>query len=272
MNPLTHLRDVWKFSKADRAFIAELRSSLADGVLTDDECYWLQERHSQLGASGAWQEIAGELFLTAVRGADKDGEISAEAEQQLTRISEYLRVDASHSTKAFNLMNELVALRNGRLARTQTLHQLEFGTVTAPPIPNLVMRRGETVLWSIGGTLYETKVVSRRYEGGSRGVSLRIVKGVSVRVGAQRGQLVTEEGNVPVSSGLFVVTNQRLIFQGDAKSVSDSLDKILDINPSPNSLRYSTSSRSKPRWVQFNRPDGEMCCAALNRAMREFHE
>jgi hypothetical protein len=74
-------------------------------------------------------------------------------------------------------------------------------------------------------TLRELKTVG--FEAGSAGVSLRIAKGVTVRSSATRGRAI--KGLVDVASGELVITNRRVIFAGDMKSVSMSLHSIVNI-------------------------------------------
>jgi hypothetical protein len=83
-----------KLGKADAAFIDEVRLAFQDGILTDEERFWLQERHAELNASEAWWDAAPELYASAVRGATKAGALSEEAESQLKEIRGYLHLDA----------------------------------------------------------------------------------------------------------------------------------------------------------------------------------
>jgi hypothetical protein len=128
----------------------------------------------------------------------------------------------------------------------------------------ILLKADEAAYWTEPGTLYEEKVVSRHYEGGSSGVSLRIVKGVTFRVGAHRGQLVTETGNVAVSSGNLVITNRRLIFQGDKKSFTAEFEKIIEVQPAPDGIRFSESNRQKPRLILYDKPNGDFVCEVLS--------
>ena len=62
-----------RHGEADRQFIHEMRSVLADGELTDEERQLLAERHAELGAGDAWNDVKGDLYLAAVRGALRGG-------------------------------------------------------------------------------------------------------------------------------------------------------------------------------------------------------
>ena len=69
----------------------------------------------------------------------------------------------------------------------------------------------------------EEKVISRKYQGGSQGMSFRVMKGVSYRVGGHRGHITSETGVVAVSDGELILTNNRVIFRGDKKSFTSKI-------------------------------------------------
>jgi hypothetical protein len=67
-----------------------------------------------------------------------------------------------------------------------------------------------------------------RYVGGSQGVSVRIVKGVSYRVGNHRGEKVQEEYTQSIGYGDLYVTTKNVIFCSD-KPIKIPLAKILSL-------------------------------------------
>jgi hypothetical protein len=76
------------------------------------------------------------------------------------------------------------------------------------------------------------------------------MKGVSYRVGAHRGHIVTDKAVVPVSVGHLIITNKRVIFRGDAKSFNIKLDKLLELNFYSDGMRV-TDDKGKPRMIRF---------------------
>jgi hypothetical protein len=72
------------------------------------------------------------------------------------------------------------------------------------------------------------------YQGGSQGVSLRVMKGVSYRVGGHRGTFVpTPETLKVVDKGTAVVTNQRVVFQGSGKTREWLFTKLIGVDHDP---------------------------------------
>ena len=165
--------------------------------------------------------------------------------------------------------NELKQFNDAEQQRNRENHiesivtGIKNGTKINTP-PNIFFKKNERPLWVEPAVLYEEVVVDRRYEGGSQGVSFRIAKGVNWRVGSTRGRLVSEKGNVPVDEGQFVITDQRLIFNGDIKSFDTNLTKIISVNIHPDGMTYSQSNRTKKRIVNFPSNNGDIICAILN--------
>lgn len=165
--------------------------------------------------------------------------------------------------------NELKQFNDAEQQRNREKHiesivtGIKNGTKINTP-PNIFFKKNERPLWVEPAVLYEEVVVDRRYEGGSQGVSFRIAKGVNWRVGSTRGRLVSEKGNVPVDEGQFIITDQRLIFNGDIKSFDTNLTKIISVNIHPDGMTYSQSNRTKKRIVNFPSNNGDIICAILN--------
>lgn len=134
----------------------------------------------------------------------------------------------------------------------------------------LILQKGEVCHLSLPAILVEERVVSRNYQGGSRGVNLRLIKGVSFRVGQQRGQMVSQSGIVPISEGYFVITSKRLVFSGDRKSVTTPLDKLVDLHVFSDGLNYSVTTRQKPVIIKLPvSEEAELCALVITRLIND---
>jgi len=245
----------------DRKQLRQLKetvlSLVSDGVLTNEEKALLKQREAELGlVEDDMRHWGREIFEAAFRGASQHGHISPEREAELLEIQEYL-----------NLVESEVPQIKAEIRRSRRLFEIQHGNIPPVQASNVVLKDGESADWIEPGTLYEEKVVSRHYEGGSSGVSFRVVKGVSFRVGVHRGQLVAETGNVAVSSGRLIITDRRMIFQGDRKSFAADFEKIVEMNPAPDGIRFSESNREKPRLILYGQPNGEFVCEVLSHFM-----
>lgn len=94
----------------------------------------------------------------------------------------------------------------------------------------VLLQKEENLLWVYQNvTAFEEKT-GRKYQGGSRGYSMRVCKGVYYRVGASKGNSVSYQYKDNMGRGFLVLTDKNLIFSG-AKSVKIPLKKILSITP-----------------------------------------
>jgi hypothetical protein len=96
----------------------------------------------------------------------------------------------------------------------------------------LITKKGEEVLLIVEGAgLVESRRQRGNYQGGSRGVSIRVAKGVSYRVGAHRGTYEPgPETPTLIDSGTFVVTTQRGVFTGPKHNREFAWTKLVSFN------------------------------------------
>lgn len=153
--------------------------------------------------------------------------------------------------------------RQAAIARhVQALTSGQFGSCA-----NFVPQRGESVCYVTSGRLHEVKVVKREYVGGSRSTRIRVAKGVSFSVGGSRGQLVNHEDIVETARGRLVVTTKRLVFLGDAKSLTIELPKLLSAEIALDVIKFPAPRTGKPCLVQLENADGDYVAAVMNFAV-----
>lgn len=255
---LSSLLSRLRHGEADRQFIHEMRSVLADGELTDEERQLLAERHAELGAGDAWNDVKGDLYLAAVRGALRGGRLTPAAESELDEIRGYLQVSADESRKGDDLLSRARAERAASMqaadaARRWDAYLDALRRCAAPPVEvqNVVLQRGERAVLRAAMMAMEHKAVARRYQGGGSGVSIRVTKGMSFRVGGGTGYSVPVMDLVPVSDGHLVVTTERLVFNGHLQSWADPLAKVIGFQGYSDAIQYSVTGRTKPRILKF---------------------
>lgn len=246
-----------------REFKELLLRAVEDGKLTKDEINELEKQKSNLGLSDEdIKNMRAEIFAVAFSVAKDDKQITEEEEKDLKEIQKYLGL-ADHEIQS----------SKKELARLRLLNEIQKGNLPTVSIINLVTQKDEVVYWSEPAILAEEKVIRRRYEGGSQGVSFRVMKGVSYRVGGHRGHIVSETDLVPVSDGELIATNRRIIFRGDGKAFAIKLDKILDIQIFTNGLQFSENNKSKPRMVKFKQEGNhDIIGAILSYAINNYDD
>ncbi|MDF3821738.1 hypothetical protein P3G55_17670 [Leptospira sp. 96542] len=115
------------------------------------------------------------------------------------------------------------------LAYYKLLAEIEDGNL--PVIStNIPLQKNEICHISTDANRLETKIVTVGHSGGSRGVSIRIAKGLTYRVGSYKGGPIKEEVTFKFP-GKLIVTSKRIIFIAAQKGFSIPLSKVTNLEP-----------------------------------------
>ncbi len=195
-------------------FLVEVCS---DGKITDEELQQINELAQQLNIEKEdLDKVSKKAYNTAFKQILSDGIISEEEHNNIVEIQEVLLLDNSDIQKYIPI-----------LQKHQLLRDMQNGILHEIPANGLLKKKNEKVYLSINVSLLEERVVSRRYQGGSAGMNIRVAKGVSFRVGQHKGRLVSEKDTVVVDQGDFYITNQRFIYKGQKKNFNITLKQLL---------------------------------------------
>ncbi len=254
------IAEMWQRSKDKKEFFEDILRAAEDGVLTDEEIAQIQARYKELGLTqDNLKGIRVQAYNAALQAVKNDGIVTAEEEAELGKLQLFLNIPESEIAKS-----------KKELARLRLLTEIQNGNPPSVSVPNVILQKNETAYWSEPARILEERVVKQRYEGGSQGFSFRIAKGVSYRVGSNRGHIVSDTAVIPVSSGEFIITNKRVIFRGDAKSFNLRLDKLLELNFYSDGVRL-TDDKGKPHVVKFTSAGNtDVVGATLSCAINQF--
>lgn len=97
------------------------------------------------------------------------------------------------------------------------------------PLP-IALKRGEAIQWLFNNVTLREPRTSYHYQGGSHGVSIRLMKGVSYRVGSHRGQRISTTEVVTVGSGSMAVSTNAVYFMAGASSKKVSLSGMVSVD------------------------------------------
>lgn len=244
-------------------FKNELLGAVADGKLTETEIKELDSKRKEYDLTDEdLNRIKVQAYTTAFSTAKTDEKITKEEEAELAKIQKYLGIEDTE-----------IEANKKELHRLRVLDEIQKGNVPLISIQNVIMQRNEKAYWSEPASLVEEKVISSHYEGGSQGMSFRIMKGVSYRVGGHRGHMVSERGFVPVSTGDLIITSKRLIFRGELKSFATDLNKILDTHLYSDGLSLALNNRAKRIIISLVSPENmQIIGATLSYAINHFGE
>ncbi len=113
------------------------------------------------------------------------------------------------------------------------------------PVVNTQLRLSKGEICHFGGPAAFCKFKQQTvgYEGGNRGVSLRITKGVSYRVGNYQGHYVKDEV-IEKTKGVIYLTDKKIIFNSLQKSYIIKNTDIINLNAFDDFLQILTGERS----------------------------
>jgi hypothetical protein len=236
-------------------------NSVADGVISEQELSYINDFYTASELNDEeFRKLKNEIFSLIIQQAISDRRVTESELNSLNHICQRLEISPEVERWAQKQVEYYAAI--SRIESGAPLH-------TEQP-SGLIMQKNEVCYLSLPAQLIEERVVARNYVGGSHGVSVRIMKGISYRVGQQRGQMTSQTGFVPISDGYFIVTNKRLFFSGSRKSVSTNLDKLLDLQVFADGLKIASTSRQKPTYISFYRSEeAELAAVLISRIINE---
>jgi hypothetical protein len=135
-------------------------------------------------------------------------------------------------------LNQSELDRNGALTKTTkaaVLRDLMNGVlperVSVDGSFPINFQKGEQIVWAFPASDYLEDKTKRQYVGGSRGVSVRIMKGVYYRAGEFKGKSIERTERILIDRGMVVITNKHVYFAGPAKSLRVPYSKIVSFLP-----------------------------------------
>ena len=187
----------------------------------------------------------------------EDGSIS---DENTERFESYCSEQGFLGGSDVSLELPIDVVRTFELARAYAGHFIEMDTT-------MLLKPGEVCYAEVGAGLLK-EVAEREFRGGSQGISVPLGHGVRYRTGAFRGHMVTIGTHWQVvDSGMLTVTDKRVVYHGERKTLEFSFDKLATLNVYSDAIdlgvtsRQSTSSfriMSAPEFV------ADMIRAAVN--------
>jgi len=123
-------------------------------------------------------------------------------------------------------------------------HMREHTPALTQDEPPVILKRGEelkAVLPNI--TLLEPRKITT---GGYGGPSIRVAKGMYIRLGGFRAQ--SHEEVKEIDKGVLTLTSRRLIFSGSKRAYEISLRKILSVEPYSDGIAIRRSGKQKTEY------------------------
>lgn len=182
----------------------------SDGKITEAELELINSLAEEYNIEEEdFKKVNSAAYDAAFKAIISDGVITEQEEIDIIETQQTLMVTDQQIPK------QLAVLRSH-----QELRNIQKGILPLVNSFGLILKGDEQVHFRARAELLEERVISRKYQGGSSGVNIRVAKGVSFKVGQHKGRSVSEKGIVTIDEGDFYVTSQRLVYKGDKKNFS----------------------------------------------------
>jgi hypothetical protein len=119
-------------------------------------------------------------------------------------------------------------------------------------VAGVILAESETCVGLSRGVQHMQLRKRTHYEGRSAGVSVRIMKGVSVRSGGFAGRPVTTVSEEVGDLGTVFVTDRRVVFAGAREIVEVPLRKLADVRAEVGRLELLVANKPNPLEFQFS--------------------
>jgi hypothetical protein len=201
------------------------------------------------------KELSTTAWSTAVDHSLQYGVLNEEVEERLVDLKEGLSISSEdlRHTGAWD-----------RLVKSAVLRDLMHGVIPKRiqwdgDLP-LNFQKSEQLVWIFQHSEYLEEKTSRQYIGGSRGISVRIMKGVYYHVSGFKGRTIDRTERVHVDTGLVAVTTKHLYFSGTKRSFRIPYTKVVSFEPFSNGLgimRDAASAKTQifvthDGWFTYN--------------------
>jgi hypothetical protein len=141
-----------------------------------------------------------------------------------------------------------------RVGMREIIQSWERGEPPTRQCGGLILQKGEVCHWEEGAGLRVQKT-KHEYVGGYSSVSVPIVRGVRFKVGGFRGHPVDHTILEDGGTGVLHITNQRVCFTGQLKSVAIPYKKMISVGGFEGGFIVQTSNEKKPGIFVVRHPE-----------------
>jgi hypothetical protein len=231
----------------ERAFREAVGLAISDDDLTEGEHNDLSNLANAAGlkddeASAILTAAVGKKLEEEVLTALGDGELSPQEEVAINHLAARLRTKLSFSDQTERVM-----------AEARRLWQINHGPLVPVDSP-LLLKKGEVAYSVSEGRAMETRSRTTGYRSAGPSFRVRIMKGVSYRVGSASVSRTTEEYSHSFGQGTVVLTDRRLLFRAAEKTINITYPKVVDFELFSDGVKIYKDT-GKPLTVALDRKD-----------------
>ena len=201
------------------------------------------------------REVLVRGWETAVQGALEDGVISEDEEAALSRYLDYFGIEQAQADRSGAL---------NTLAQAGAIRDVTEGTI--PQRQNIQSRvpfnlmKSEKLVWMFQNVAYLEDVTRREMHGSSRGLTIRVARGIYYRPSTFKSRIVEWDETVRLDTGLMGLTTKHIYFAGDTKRFRVRYDRIVAFEPYSDGIGIMREAQTaKPQtfitndgWFTYN--------------------
>ena len=204
------------------------------------------------------------------------GAVDAALEDDVLTETEQHNLEILHGVFGLSEAGEKMREGAAKLVKAVVIREVMHGN-PAPPQPEWMrnarslsfnFQKSERLIWAFEDVDYYEDKRRTRYEGGSRGISVRVARGVYLRAGAMKGERIETMETVHADTGILAVTTKHIYFAGPKKGFRIRHDKIIsfeEYNDGVGILRDAMSATPQ----RFRTGDGWFTCNLIANANAE---
>ena len=226
-----HAAEALRLQMAHDAGVSQMQVAVDDVFAGKSEVAGIEQRLRTIAAASFIDLPAVRQFLVSawerlVDTSLEDSVLTIEEEQQLMLLASafsFNQDDLDHN-EAFSRMVKAAVIRDVQEGNFQSRQNFNG------PLP-FAFAKKEVLIWVFARAGYSEEKVTRHFEGGSVGMSVRVMKGVYIRQSAFRGHPVETLGFTPVDLGIMALTTKNIWFSGARHSFRIPYSKVVSWKP-----------------------------------------
>ncbi len=165
----------------------------------------------------------------------EDKYLDTEEERELEELKKSLSLtedDVDHTLQGLIQLKRLTSLKDSDLPVLDA---------------NILLKKDEKCHYEIPASLIEEKTKTR-YVGTTQGVSSKIDKKVAYQTGGFKGEKIVDTFKEVTDFGVLCLTNQKVIFVGDKKSITYPINSIVNIQKFPDAIQFQKENEVRPKY------------------------
>ena len=241
---LDRFKKAYSFNSIRDKAICSVISDMFRAPIIDKETF---SEVRGIAESTGFSKLNEEIINEIERRVDsylEDGIIDTEEEDALNRLidSTGISLEEISKSKAYEHYIQSLVLRDIQEGKTSN-------RVAITSLPILLAKK-EYPIWAYTNVKGYERKTGKEYVGGSRGVGVRLCKGVYYRTGASKGHSVDYQYTQPLGSGTLIITNKALYFVNQVSTVKVLIPKIVSIEPFSDGIGI-VKDGARPRPIYF---------------------